>query len=64
MQSAPLTDEQEGILRRWASTIKKRPKKQEKAFLQEEKGLSENQIDTWFKQRSQSTASSKSNIGT
>ena len=45
----PITEEQEWTLRRWASTVGKRPRKRDKAFLQAEKGLTEEQIDTWWK---------------
>jgi len=45
----PITEEQEWTLRRWASTVGKRPRKRDKAFLMAEKGLSEEQIDSWWK---------------
>lgn len=45
----PITEEQEWTLRRWASTVGKRPRKRDKAFLKAEKGLSEEQIDSWWK---------------
>lgn len=45
----PITEDQEWTLRRWASTVGKRPRKRDKAFLQVEKGLSEEQIDSWWK---------------
>jgi hypothetical protein len=45
----PISVEQEYTLRRWASTVGKRPRKRDKAFLKAEKGLSEEQIDSWWK---------------
>jgi hypothetical protein len=45
----PITEDQEWTLRRWASTVGKRPRKRDKAFLLAEKGLSEEQIDSWWK---------------
>jgi hypothetical protein len=45
----PITEDQEWTLRRWASTVGKRPRKRDKAFLRAEKGLSEEQIDSWWK---------------
>jgi hypothetical protein len=45
----PITEDQEWTLRRWASTVGKRPRKKDKQFLLAEKGLSEEQIDSWWK---------------
>jgi hypothetical protein len=45
----PITEEQEWTLRRWASTVGKRPRKRDKAFLEAEKGLTEEQIDNWWR---------------
>ncbi|TAQ91539.1 hypothetical protein B7494_g174 [Chlorociboria aeruginascens] len=63
----PITEDQEWTLRRWAATVGKHPRKRDKAFLQIDKGLTEEQIDFWFmscgladdagSQRSSSTSS-------
>lgn len=45
----PITEDQEWTLRRWASTVGKRPRKKDMLFLRAEKGLSEAQIDSWWK---------------
>ncbi|KAE9377907.1 hypothetical protein N431DRAFT_500648 [Stipitochalara longipes BDJ] len=45
----PITEDQEWTLRRWASTVGKRPRKKDMLFLKAEKGLSEAQIDSWWK---------------
>ena len=45
----PITEDQEWTLRRWASTVGKRPRKKDMLFLKAEKGLSEEQIDSWWK---------------
>ncbi|KAF4636922.1 hypothetical protein G7Y89_g1153 [Cudoniella acicularis] len=45
----PITEDQEWTLRRWVSTKGNGPlQKSDKAFLTLEKGLSEEQIDSWF----------------
>jgi hypothetical protein len=49
MEPLPITEDQEWTLRRWASTVGERPRKRDKAFLKAEKGLSEEQIDSWWK---------------
>jgi hypothetical protein len=45
----PITEDQEWTLRRWATIIGKPPRKRDKQFLKAEKGLSEEQIDSWWK---------------
>jgi hypothetical protein len=45
----PITEEQEWTLRRWAHAMGRRPRKRDKAFLQADKGLTEEQIDTWWR---------------
>ncbi|KAH7356595.1 hypothetical protein BKA65DRAFT_210420 [Rhexocercosporidium sp. MPI-PUGE-AT-0058] len=57
MDPPPITEDQEWTLRRWASTVQKRPRKRDKAFLQAEKGLSGKQIDNWWKNKGQSIES-------
>jgi len=52
----PITEDQEWTLRRWASTVGKRPRKRDKAFLKADKGLSEEQIDSWWKNIDSSNA--------
>lgn len=44
----PLTKEQQATMVRWAMTVGHRPGKRAKMFLQEDRGLSEDQIDTWW----------------
>lgn len=44
----PITEQQEWTLRNWVTTFGRRPGKLEKAFLQADKGLSEEQIDSWL----------------
>ncbi|KAG4438786.1 hypothetical protein IFR05_005719 [Cadophora sp. M221] len=62
MDPPPITEDQEWTLRRWASTVQKRPRKRDKAFLQAEKGLSGKQIDNWWKNNSQSPDSNNTSI--
>lgn len=57
MDPEPITEDQESTLRRWASTVKTRPRKRDKAFLQADKGLSSKQIDRWWKKNDQSMGS-------
>lgn len=49
MQVAPITEEQELTLRRWATIVGNRPRKKDKAFLQAQTGLGKNQVEEWFK---------------
>jgi hypothetical protein len=44
----PITEEQDRTLRNWASKFGEKPGQQGKAFLQTEKGISENQVDYWW----------------
>jgi len=44
----PLTREQEATMLRWACTVGHRPGKRAKMFLQADRGLSEEQIETWW----------------
>jgi hypothetical protein len=44
-----ITEDQEWTLRRWASTVGKRPQKRDKAFLEADKGLTAAQIDSWWR---------------
>ena len=48
-QMLHITVEQEATLRRWASSFGKPRDQRDKDFLKAEKGLSEEQIDFWFK---------------
>ncbi|KAG4417699.1 hypothetical protein IFR04_009138 [Cadophora malorum] len=60
MDPSPITEDQESTLRRWASTVKTRPRKRDKAFLRADKGLSSKQIDHWWKKNDQSMGSASS----
>ncbi|KAH6722436.1 hypothetical protein BKA61DRAFT_175728 [Leptodontidium sp. MPI-SDFR-AT-0119] len=62
MDPPPITEDQESTLRRWASTVQKRPSKRDKAFLQAEKGLSGKQIDNWWKNNNQSLDSNNTSL--
>jgi hypothetical protein len=44
----PITQNQEWTLRNWIATFRRRPDKLEKTFLQADKGLSEDQIESWL----------------
>jgi len=50
-----ITPAQECTLRNWVLTFQRRPGKLEKAFLQADKGLSEQQIDAWLEKEENNT---------
>lgn len=45
----PVTEDQDWTLRNWVSTFGEKPGPREKAFLLTEKGLTADQIDSWWK---------------